>query len=123
MQLTPARRPFGLPRLDASVLDETLRRLSARAVLWLAATMVSLPLLVRLYAGSMARWAGDDWCCADIANGKSPWGAPHGFFALQAAYYQDHFGRWASTALLTGAGHLGPWSAPVLAVLGLLLFA
>jgi hypothetical protein len=36
-------------------------------------------------------------------------------------FMKNDFGRWASTLLISAAGFLGPWSAPVLAFSGMLL--
>jgi hypothetical protein len=79
---------------------------------WFAATCLFMPIALLLAIGSLGRYAADDWCWPVYVRERE-------LFALQAHMYQTSFGRWASTALLSGVGHLGPWTAGVLPGLGI----
>lgn len=83
---------------------------ASSALPWLAIGLPSLiALLVFLYAASLTRFTGDDFCYASSLDGRS---------VLEALsdWYAGWTGRFASTSLVLILSQLGPGIAPVAGV-------
>jgi Family of unknown function (DUF6056) len=88
-------------------MAETSRLKGADGALWAGAAILAVPLAIRIYAGTLARYAGGDYCWPAQVSQRS-------FLSLQVYTYQHSFGRWASTALASAVAETGPLSARIL---------
>ncbi|MBN1569964.1 MAG: hypothetical protein JXA73_19120 [Acidobacteria bacterium] len=83
-------------------------------ILIAAAVFLAVPLLIRIYIGTLARFTSDDFCWSMVISER-------GFLGLQAHLYLESYGRLASSALLGFMSYFGDVTAPILPVIIIVL--
>jgi len=81
---------------------------------WLVAALLSVPLFIRGYIGTMTRYASDDFCWPMLVS-------EHGFLGTQIQLYTESYGRWAASALLSLMSYTGSFTAPILPMIAIAL--
>jgi hypothetical protein len=85
-------------------------------ILVASAVLLAVPLLIRIYIGTLTRFSSDDFCWSMAVSER-------GFFGLQAHLYKECYGRLASSALLGFMSYLGDGTAPILPIITIVLCA
>jgi hypothetical protein len=79
-----------------------------------ATVLLGIPFLIWAYIGTLARFSSDDFCWSMVISQR-------GFWGLQAHLYNNSYGRWASSLVLSALSYLGPVTRPVLPFIAIAL--
>jgi hypothetical protein len=85
-----------------------------RWALRLASILLSVPLILRAYIGTLTRFTSDDFCWPKLVS-------DYGFIGLQVHLYTETYGRWAASVLQSLTSYAGSLVAPFLPTAAIVL--